>query len=135
MRQLLRGRRTISELAELIFTTEPSSSDFHSCYVRAWRAVRELEAKGLVSTPVLGKDKAYRLTRHGLGVLMDISENHERIYHGIFSLWDAVLFTSTIGAGSVSYLLSGSSPFVMTVFVFLLGASTCKILISLRGVW
>ena len=72
VRQLLRGRRTISEIVQLVFGQDPSSPGFHSSYVRVWRAVRELEAKGLVSAPLLGREKPYHLTGHGLGLILRI---------------------------------------------------------------
>jgi hypothetical protein len=85
VRQLLRGRRTISEIVQLVFGQDPSSPEFHSYYVRVWRAVRELEAKGLVSAPLLGREKPYHLTGHGLGVILRISGGQRQVPWGHLS--------------------------------------------------
>jgi len=135
VRQLLRGRATISELTQIIFGVEPASQEFHPYYVRTWRAVRELEARGLVSAPLLGKDKAHRVTKHGLGVLLKISEKPARVYRRMVTRWDATLFASTILAGTLSYLLARPSSVLTPLFIFLLGASTCKMLTRLGEVW
>jgi len=133
-RHLLRGRRTTSELVELIFGVDPSSSAFHSYYVRTWRAIRELEARGLISAPLLGKDKAYHLTKHGLGVLLGISGARNEISPAILCLTDYTIFASTIFLGVLAYFL-GSPGEVAVIFVFLLGVSTSRLISKLRDVW
>jgi len=134
LRQLLRGRRTISELVQLLFAVGPSSLDFHPYYVRTWRAVRELEARGLVSAPLLGKDKAYRLTQHGLGALLSLSEDRDKQGLGILSRTDHVVFASTIILGAATYILSRPGG-LTAFFVFMLGVSTCRLISRLRSVW
>ena len=133
-RYLLKGRRTISELVELIYGAGPSSSEFHSYYVKTWRAIRELEARGLISAPLLGKDKVYHITSHGLGVLLQISEDKDKSRPGILSWTDYVVFASTIILGIAAYSLDRPD-ILSTVFVFSLGLSTSRLLSRLRGVW
>jgi len=132
-RHLVRGRRTIPELVELAFGADPSSTDYHTYYVRTWRAVRELESRGLVSAPLLGKDKAYRLTKHGLAVLLRLSENRKAT-RGILSMMDYALFASTMVLGAVAYLIARPGE-LTTVFVFMLGVSTCRLVLRVKEVW
>jgi len=133
LRQLLRGRRTTSELVELIYGVKTPSPDFHTCYVKVWRGVRELEARGLVSAPVLGRDKTYRVTKNGLGVLLDISESRTLVYRGTLTRWDIILYASTFLMGG--FTLLQPSWVLSLVFVFLLGASSCKIIIRTKELW
>jgi len=133
-RQLVRGRRTISELVELVFGAGPSSPGFHAYYVRTWRAVRGMESRGLVSAPLLGKDKVYRLTTHGLRALLNLSEDTGRYRQGILSRTDYALFAATVVLGVMTYLLSRPGD-LATIFVFMLGASTCRLMQRIRSVW
>ncbi len=135
VRALLRGRRTVPELVETIYDLDHSSEDFHAHYMRVWRSVRELEARGIVSAPILGRDKAYRLTGHGLGLLLGISQGKRSTRTGIFSRPDVCLFALAFALGALYSADPGRFSPLLLVFVFVLGVSTCRILVSLRGVW
>jgi len=97
--------------------------------------MRELEARGIVSAPILGRDKPYRLTEHGLGLLLGVLQGRRRIRAGVFPRSDLSLFAATFVLGALYCLYPERLPAVLLIFVFLLGFSTSRILISLRGVW
>ena len=129
-RHLLRGRRSVPELVELIFSTDRGSEHFHSQYMKLWRAIREMEARGLVSAPILGRDKSYHLTRHGYAVLGSMGQLDSS---GVLSRTDLLLFSLTVLIG----LLALVRPVDFLVFSFfsLLGATSYRILMGLGSVW
>ena len=135
VRALLRGRRTVPELVEMIFNIDNSSAEFHAYYMRIWRSVRELEAKGLVSGPILGRDKAYRLTGYGLGVLLGLISKGEDRPKGIFLEVEIALFVLTFAIGILMVLVPVGTNLMGAFFVFMLGASTSRIFSALWGVW
>ena len=70
--RLIDGRRTSNELVLEIFGTARERSGFIADYNRVRRALKNLERRGFVSAPLLSKEKAYRLTRHGVACLTRI---------------------------------------------------------------
>ncbi len=131
---LLKGRRTITELVRLMFAVEPSCPQFHSYYVRVWRAVRELEARGMVSAPLFGKDKPYRLTRRGVEILLSAYQTRGEAPPRVVGAIDSLIFAATIALGISCYLLPGDI-WMPTAFTFLLGVSSCRLATRLWSVW
>jgi hypothetical protein len=60
---LVEGRRTVSEIVQLLYGLRISDEGYQSCFSRVRRELRKLESKGLVSRKLLGRDKPYRLTQ------------------------------------------------------------------------
>lgn len=135
VRLLLRGRRTVPELVEAIYGVDRTSMEFHAYYMRVWRSIRELEAMGLVSAPLLGRDKGYRLTPHGLRVLLGLVAKGERRSSRVFSDADLACFAVTLGVGFLAGFVPLSPTLLGAAFIFLLGASTSRIASALGEVW
>jgi len=70
--RLVDGRRTSNELVLEIYGTGRDRSGFIADYNRVRRALKNLERRGLVSAPILSKEKPYRLTQHGIASLTRI---------------------------------------------------------------
>lgn len=75
---LLEGRRTATELVLEIYQVEPGQPDYQARYAALRRSLKDLESRGLVATNLLGRDKPYRLTRHGIAVLCSIVPGEDR---------------------------------------------------------
>jgi len=73
--RLIDGKRTIAELVNEIYGLRRGNEGYESHCKRVRRATQSLERKGLVSTQIFGRDKPYRLTRHGVAVLASISKD------------------------------------------------------------
>jgi hypothetical protein len=72
MDRLMDGRRTAAELVEEIYELPKNNQGFEAAYRRIHRTLHALEGRGLVSTNLLGREKPYRLTPHGIAVLSSI---------------------------------------------------------------
>lgn len=69
---LINGRKNAVELVEHIYGMKWDDPGHNAVYLKVCRGLRALERRGLVSTRLFGRDKPYRITPHGLGVLANI---------------------------------------------------------------
>jgi hypothetical protein len=124
---LVTGRRTIPELIELLYGVGHENPNHNSYYMKVRRSLQGLSARGYVSCPLFGKNRAYRLTQHAVANLANIGgEERDRIVR-LVPLRDVFLyaFTTTIGAVSFSMGVDvGFEAWMYLVFAFLLGVST-----------
>ena len=74
---LMEGKRTATELVMEIYMIEPGQPDYQARYATVRRSLKDLEARGYASTNLLGRDKPYRLTRHGIAVICSIVPGDE----------------------------------------------------------
>jgi hypothetical protein len=73
LNHLIEGRKTAVELVDGIFAQRRGDPGYHASYLKLLRSLRRLERSGLASTRLLGRDKPYRVTRHGIAVLASIA--------------------------------------------------------------
>ena len=75
---LVDGRRTVSELCQMIYGVDLADPSFEMYYARVRRAARDLKLRGLISTPLLGRQKPYRLTNHGILQMASLGDALEK---------------------------------------------------------
>ncbi len=127
---LIGGRKNISELVEYIYHERPSDVGFNASRLKVRRALRELERRGIVSTRLFGRDKPYRITRHGVAILASISPDMGR-YRAVHPVELGLVGVATL-VGLLMWLNShgflgergwGSSQGLFAVFFTLFGLS------------
>jgi hypothetical protein len=138
--RLVDGRRTNNELVLEIYGTGKDRSDFTADYNRVRRALKNLERKGLVSTPLLSKEKPYRLTQHGIASLTRIGGT-KWPKPRIIPVKDRVLYASSIIFAVATVAVSRgevlSHPFdsiLASVFLVTVGGSLVRMLETIRRV-
>jgi hypothetical protein len=60
--QLVDGRKSVSEIVELVYGLRRGDEGHKSCHGKVSREIKRLESKGLVSKAIFGRDRPYRLT-------------------------------------------------------------------------
>ncbi len=131
LRELLEGSRTSSELTDSIFHSTYRDDDFPAYHARTVRAVRSLEARGLISKKkLLGREKPYGLTHHGaVRVASILPEMKDPV---VVSLKDGLLFAVALLIGVLAQL-TGSRQLV-DFFWLLLGMTLVRSAQILRKV-
>jgi len=104
MDRLMDGRRTAVELVVEIYGLSRGDASYAASCNRVRRALRSLENRGFVSTNLFGRDKPYRLTRHGVAVLASISPLMRE--PKVLPVWCGLVFASTILAGLAMFAAS-----------------------------
>jgi len=141
LRHLIDGRRSITELVQLIFHTSKDDQAFDAEYMKVTRAIRKLENKGLVATRIFGRDKPYRLTSHAIETLYYRGRPGESSQ--LVSIKDLAIYSSTLIAGAATLsLIWGLDPSTRArwvalssgAFLYLLGVSSCRIVNLMRRV-
>jgi DNA-binding PadR family transcriptional regulator len=136
LRELVSGRRTTKELVSVIFDEDPESSTYESHYAKIRRALKPLKAKGLITCSLFGREKIYRLTRHGELTLVRIAVGYPeqrligRASYGLF------LITFVLGLFSIIGIkfTGGLAPAISATFFVFLGASLLQTVLVLREV-
>ena len=136
MRELVRGRRTTRELVDVIYSEDSEASTFESYYAKIRRALKNLHSKGLITSSLFGREKVYRLTRHGDRTLISVAVGYpqprllgnESI--ALFSVTSILGLLSIVGVKFIGNL----SPLVSTIFFILLGASLFQAVLIIREV-
>jgi hypothetical protein len=140
--RLIDGRRSSGELVLEIFGTARGSSGYVADYYKIRRAVKSLERRGYVSSPLLGKEKPLRLTNHGVASLVRIGpEAHPP---RVFPVPDLALYASSILLALATGLVSGNPaglagwswvPKLLSgLFLVSIGASLVRMVETLRRV-
>jgi hypothetical protein len=77
--QLVKGRRTSSEITTFVYGQKRGDDGFESSYSRVRREIRKLESKGLISRNLFGRDRpsTHLRTRYG-EAQAEWQENHYR---------------------------------------------------------
>ncbi len=132
--ELVSEPHTIREIVNLLYDRDRDDAGFETYYMRVRRALKFLEAKGLVSSSLFGKEKTYRLTRHGVLSISSIAAGVEP--PKVLSKIDLLLLVTTFFLGLLTYLGSGSPQLVpdipsgtlSDVFLVVLGISFGRVL-------
>ncbi len=138
--KLLEGRRSLPELVELIYQESSGSPEYKAYYMRVRRAADHLQARGLVSTKLFGKNKPYRLTRYGVEMLTPIAG--EKIRYRLLPRKDAALYSATIAVILVTIAITQAQvlePFTVLFLGWtscvLIGVSFCRFAEMVRKVF
>ena len=128
LKELVQGRRTTRELVNLIYGEDRGAATYESNYTRVRRALKSLESRGYVSSSLFGREKTYRLTRHGERTLMNVTAGREPpSLLGKMEIFLLVVtcFVGVFGIFSLEF--TGSIPSLVSVaFFILLGMSLCR---------
>jgi hypothetical protein len=138
--QLLDGRRSPAELAQLIYRQSGGNPVPHHQYMRVSRALRNLESRGYVSRNMFGLPKPYKLTRHAMSRLAGAGESHPR---GPITRWDVLLYVSTgiltasTAAANMGFLSIARPSFTLlyTSSLLLSGMCATRLIQTVRSVW
>jgi hypothetical protein len=101
--QLVEGRKSASEIVELIYGLRRGDEGHKSCHGRVSREIRRLESKGLVSRVLFGREKPYRLTELAVINLARIGGHEKQV--PIVPMVDVVMYISTVGSAVPLVLL------------------------------
>ncbi len=137
---LLEGKRTIGDLVEVIYNRRGDDPEFHRCYMRVYRALQRLGRKGYVSRKLFGSEKPYRLTSLAFDQLASV---RRRDTSHLVDPSDGALLVGTIVMAVVTALASKGDlrvsrqvfTLIYSLFVFLSGASSLRLVQMVRKVW
>lgn len=142
LRRLIEGRRTITEVVELIYHTSRNDASFHADFMKVSRAMRRLEQRGFVATNLFGRDKPYRLTTHALETLYYLGQSGE-VRQRLVQKGDTAVYVSTLLAGAATLAFIWNSPklpepvwvFLPSgLFLILVGVSLCRMASMMRRI-
>ncbi len=128
---LLDGPRTVAELSRIILGPEPRGHQAN--YMKVKRSVQALESKGYLSTGILGKPKPYRLTPYAREKLGSLASG-ELPTTRLMSIWDLGLYAITVFLASMTAFGEYDRYWIPTFFVYLAGASSIRLLQTLRRI-
>ena len=139
--QLVDGRKTTSEIVELIYGLRSDDEGFKTSYGKVRREIRRLESKGLISRRLLGRDKPYRLTEFAVANLARIGGQEKQL--SLVPWYDVTIYLMTLLLSTpvllqVTDLVQFPEAIhvgLFTCLAFLLGASSVEILRTLRRVF
>ncbi len=141
MAQLVEGKKTPAEIVERVYGLQNPDEGFISSYGRVWREIRRLEAKGLVSRKLFGKDKPYRLTQLAIINLARIGGEEQQ--RSVIPRIDLVPYLGTVGT-AVTAALQGQgllqlpqqgTQVLLVLLCLFVGVSFCRLLESIRRVY
>ena len=139
--RLVEGRKTATEIVQLIYGLRSDDQGFKTTYGRVMREIRNLESKGLVSRRLLGRDKPYRLTNYAVANLARIGGDNQQ--SPLVPWFDLTIYTATIiltltvasrTAGWLD-LMESTHVIVFATLCFLLGASCVELIRTLGRVF
>jgi hypothetical protein len=129
LRELVNGDRTIAEITDSVFGSRYTDEYFERYRNRVRRAVKGLEREGIVSKKrLLGRDKPYGLTHHGLARITSISPGTKN--PAIYGWQDLLLFSVSIASAVLAFVVEHH--YTTILFAFLLGATVVR---SLQILW
>lgn len=136
LREIVEGPRTVRELVQIIFGEDRDNPSFETHYARTRRALKQLEARGYVSAALFGREKPYRLTKHGERCLASLAIGLPTPSVALptdLGLFGATLFLGILNL--VGQALGGpATSIVPSAFLLLLGLSLCRAFTILREV-
>ena len=131
LRELMDGRRTVSELTFTIFNSRYTDEGYETYHSRVIRAVKSLEKKGYIArSKIFGRNIPYKLTQHGVACIASITpEMKEPKFIGSL---DFALYTITLLFGFIAW--RSLYPIWANLFTFLLGMTVLRTIIILRRI-
>ncbi len=130
---LVEGKKTVTELCQMIYGVEPFDPSFEMYYARVRRAARNLKHRGLISTPLLGKEKPYRLTNHGILQMASLGIALEK-RQKLIGLDEVLVFLSVAALG-LSSILVPSRPDAENVVALLRAFLALSVGVALTRIW
>ena len=138
--QLVDGRKSSTEVVELIYGLRKGEEGFISCYSRVSREIKKLESRGLVSRKMFGRDKPYRLTELAITNLARIGGEERQL--ALVEKTELAVYLATIAlalpiASQTLNLWELGDVVTATIFpsfCFFLGFSCSKVIQTLRRV-
>jgi hypothetical protein len=101
--QLVEGRKSASEIVELVYGLRRGDDGHKSCHGKVSREIRRLESKGLVSKSLFGREKPYRLTDLAVINLARIGGYEKQV--SVLPLIDLIIYLVTLGSAVPLILL------------------------------
>ncbi len=130
VRELLGGRRTVTELVESLYGLSQDDPGFSTHYSQVQKELRELGSKGFVSRRPFGRNKPYRLTQLAVAKLTMIDGVRRGYASRVVPGIDLVLYVVVLIVGSAGAWLAvrWETPFLVMAFafVFLGGMAFCR---------
>lgn len=105
MAHLAEGSGAAWHLASKIFRSGNNDPPSRAQYMKVLRALAGLEREGYVSRSLFGKERPYRLTRHGQELMNAIVGGQEP--SSLISRNDLILYASAASSAWVSLILTG----------------------------
>jgi len=137
LRQLAKGRRTVSELTEIIYGVDRYNAEYYRYYMKVSRAIKALQRRGYVVSRIFGRDKPFRLTPYAAGKIIDI----ELLGKSLIAPLDALVYVATAILGITSIGMAGEgfldTPLAIvlyTTFIFLSGYSLRLLWVTIKRV-
>jgi DNA-binding transcriptional ArsR family regulator len=130
---LVEGRKSVAEITEHIYGLTSKDEGYNSSYSRVRREIRRLESKGLVSRPLFGGNRPFRLTDLALINLARIGGQTKqlspipRIDLAVHLVTAGLAFP--VGLIALAWVHVGELATIglFGCFCFLLGVSFCRI--------
>lgn len=111
--RLIDGRRTATELVWEIFVSRPGDEGFEAYYSKVRRDLRDLERRGYASTGLFGRDKPYRLTSHGIAVILSVVPDIGEVR--LIQRKELASFSVTASAGIILWIVRGATDPAYTI--------------------
>lgn len=142
VRELLSGKRTVTELVEALYELKRGDEGFKTQYTRVMREVARLESKGFVSRRLFGRERPYRLTQLAVARITKIAGIEPSWSPRLIRRADLVAYALALGTVVLSFLAARdvvrlSDAFVRVlrpISLFLGGLAFCRFLELLRRV-
>ena len=77
LHSLTEGRRTAGELVQRIYGVSKENPDYHTYYMKVFRAAKALQKQGYISTRLFGRDRPYKLTPYAAARMMEIEDGRQ----------------------------------------------------------
>jgi hypothetical protein len=105
LHSLTEGRRTAGELTERIFGVTKENENYHTYYMKVFRAAKTLHRQGYLSTRLFGRDRPYKLTPFAAAKMMEIEE----VKRGLLLPHDVAAYFVAIGLALLNIYLAATS--------------------------
>jgi hypothetical protein len=138
LENLAERRKTTEELVELIYLVTKEQESYPTYYMRVRRAAKKLQSRGLISAPLFGQTKPYRMTKHASEKLMAIGTRRENIPMIPTRDWALyILLAAVTGLTWVTTRMETSQNIVFSLsvaMIFLAGFASSRVVDTVRRV-
>jgi len=138
---LLGGGRSVTDLVYSIYGKRYGDAGYRKLYMRVARRLASLEHEGLVSRALFGKERPYRVTRHGrvtLSSTMTVATGMAEIGETprVWSIWHSslIIVTALALAGALVSPPGLMGYMALWTSLILLGSSIATVAMALREV-
>jgi hypothetical protein len=141
VKELLSGRRTLSELVEAVYGLKRQDEGFKTEYTRVRREIAQLEARGFVSRGLFGRERPYRLTQLAVARLTRIAEVSPTWQGRLVTVPDLVIYSMAMVMAAWGFLVAwgatDTAPYlqwIRYVALFLAGLACSRFVGTLQKV-